>query len=123
MSAPRGAGHLASRLPRAWCTAVRGGGAGSAMLDVTAPHWSRHGYPPLVCSHRPSWSVASGGRHQRHVVRAKEAHLQAETADAVRSTCADVGLPLLDVPAGLDVAGRVAWVTRRVDPLLTAASG
>ena len=61
--------------------------------------------------------------HPHDPMRAKVAHLQAETAEAVRTTCADVGLPLLDVPAGLDVAGRVAWVARRVDRLLTGASG
>lgn len=61
--------------------------------------------------------------HSADPMRAKVAHRQAETADAVRATCAAVGLPLIDVPAGLDTAGRVAWITRRVDPLLGAASG
>jgi hypothetical protein len=56
-------------------------------------------------------------------MRAKVAHLQPETADAVRTTCADIGIALLDVPAGLDTAGRVAWIARRVDPLLDGASG
>lgn len=56
-------------------------------------------------------------------MRAKVAHLQAETAEAVRIACAEVGLPLLDVPAGLDTAGQVTWIARRVDPLLGAASG
>ena len=51
--------------------------------------------------------------------RAKVTHLQDQTAQAVRHTYADVGMPLVDVPAGLDVAGRVAWIARRVDPLLT----
>ncbi|HEY2673121.1 MAG TPA: AAA family ATPase [Rugosimonospora sp.] len=61
--------------------------------------------------------------HPTDPLRAKVAHLQAETAEAVRATCADVGLPLLDVPAGLDTAGRVAWIARRVDPLLGAVTG
>ena len=54
--------------------------------------------------------------------RAKVAHLQDETATAVRDAYAQVGLPLIDVPAGLDVGARVAWIARRVDDL-TAASG
>jgi hypothetical protein len=37
-------------------------------------------------------------QHPADPMRAKVDHLQAETADAVRDTCADVGLPLLDVP-------------------------
>jgi AAA domain len=61
--------------------------------------------------------------HPADPMRAKVAHLQAETAQAVRDTCADVGLPLIDVPAGLDTAARVAWIARRVDPQLDAASG
>jgi hypothetical protein len=61
--------------------------------------------------------------HPTDPLRAKVAHLQAETAEAVRTTCADVGLPLVDVPAGLDTAARVAWIARRVDPLLTAVTG
>ena len=61
--------------------------------------------------------------HLADPMRAKVAHLQGETAEAVRATCADVGLSLLDVPAKLDVAGRVAWIVRRVDPLLAGASG
>nr|WP_221375092.1 AAA family ATPase [Actinoplanes polyasparticus] len=56
-------------------------------------------------------------------MRAKVSHLQEQTADAVRDTCADVGLPLVDVPAGLDVAARVAWIARRVDLMLTEATG
>lgn len=51
--------------------------------------------------------------------RAKVNHLQDATATAVRSACTDAGVRLLDLPAGLDPAARVGWVTRRVDPLLT----
>jgi thymidylate kinase len=61
--------------------------------------------------------------HPADPLRARVAHLQAETAEAVRATCADVRLPLVDVPAGLDTAGRVAWIARRVDPLLDEATG
>ncbi|MDG4797183.1 ATP-binding protein [Micromonospora sp. WMMD1082] len=61
--------------------------------------------------------------HPADPMRAKVAHLQAETAEAVRATCADVGLPLVDLPAGLDTAGRVAWIILRVDPLLAGATG
>ncbi|GAA2471484.1 AAA family ATPase [Winogradskya humida] len=56
-------------------------------------------------------------------LRAKVRHLQAETADAVKAACAGVGLDLIDVPAGLDTAGRVAWIARRVDPLLREVTG
>lgn len=56
-------------------------------------------------------------------LRARVSHLQAETAESVRNACAAVGLPLINVPAGLDVAARVAWVAQRVDSLLTAFSG
>ena len=62
-------------------------------------------------------------QHPADPMRAKVAHLQAETAQAIRATCADVGLPLVDVPAGLDTARRVAWIARRVDPLLDGATG
>jgi hypothetical protein len=61
--------------------------------------------------------------HPADPMRAKVAHRQAETAEAVRLTCADVGLPLIDVPAGLDTSGRVAWIARRVDSLLGDATG
>jgi len=50
--------------------------------------------------------------------RAKVAHLQDETATAVRDAYAAVGLPLIDVPAGLDLPARVDWIAGRVDPLL-----
>jgi len=62
-------------------------------------------------------------QHPADPMRAKVAHLQEQTADAVRDTCADIGLPLVDVPAGLDVPARVAWIARRVDPMLTEATG
>ena len=55
--------------------------------------------------------------------RANVAHLQDQTAEAVRAAYAEVCVPLLDVPAGLDVADKVAWIARRVDPLLAGASG
>jgi predicted ATPase len=61
--------------------------------------------------------------HPADPMRAKVAHLQAETAHAVRAACAEVGVPLVDVPAGLDTTGRVAWIARRVDPLLNDANG
>jgi predicted ATPase len=53
--------------------------------------------------------------------RAKVSHLQDETATAVRDTCTLVDLPLLDVPAGLDLGQRVEWIARRVDPILGPA--
>ena len=62
-------------------------------------------------------------QHPHDPLRAKVAHLQAETAEAVRATCAEVGLPVVGVAAGLDVAERVAWVAQRVDPLLAGATG
>lgn len=55
--------------------------------------------------------------------RAKVAHLPAETATAVRYAHTAVDLPLIDVPAGLDLPARVAWIARRVDPLLATAPG
>jgi hypothetical protein len=61
--------------------------------------------------------------HPADPMRAKVAHLQERTAEAVRDTCADVGLPLREVPPGLDTAARVAWIVRRVDPLLTDVTG
>jgi thymidylate kinase len=54
----------------------------------------------------------------RDPFRAKVAHLQDETARAVRSAYDDVHVPLLDVPVELDVPERVTWIARRVDPLL-----
>jgi predicted ATPase len=51
-------------------------------------------------------------------MRARVGDLQAETAQAVRAACHDVGIPLVDVPGGLDTAARVAWIARRVDRLL-----
>jgi len=53
--------------------------------------------------------------------RTKVATLQDATAQAVRGACAQVGIELHDIPVGLTVAERVAWVARRVDPLLAAA--
>jgi len=61
--------------------------------------------------------------HPNDPMRAKVAHLQAETAEALRATCADVNLPLTDVPTGIDTAARVAWIARRVDPLLPGTTG
>ncbi|MFC7280170.1 AAA family ATPase [Paractinoplanes rhizophilus] len=61
--------------------------------------------------------------HPADPMRAKVAHLQVKTAEAVRVTCAEVGLPLIAVPAGQDTSGRVAWIARRVDPLLRDATG
>jgi hypothetical protein len=55
--------------------------------------------------------------------RAKVAALQDATARAVRIACAEAGIQLYDIPLGLTVAERVAWVARRVDPLLQAAHG
>jgi predicted ATPase len=55
--------------------------------------------------------------------RAKVTHLQDETATAVRDANAAVGLPLIDVPAGLELPARVNWIAGRVDPLLATASG
>jgi hypothetical protein len=51
--------------------------------------------------------------------RAKVTHLQDQTAQAVRAAYADVRIPLHEVPGALDVPERVAWIARRVDPLLT----
>jgi hypothetical protein len=54
-------------------------------------------------------------------MRVKVTHLQDQTVTAVRTACTDAGVPLHDVPPGLDVPGRVTHVARRVDVLLTAA--
>ena len=56
-------------------------------------------------------------------MRAKVTHLQQQTSTAVRAACADTGAELVDVPAGLDVAGRVAHLARRVDSLLAGRPG
>ncbi len=55
--------------------------------------------------------------------RAKVAHLQDQTATAVRAAYAAVGAPLIDVPPGLDLPERVQWISRRVDPLLPTPPG
>lgn len=55
-------------------------------------------------------------------MRAKVSHLQHETDQAVRSACADVGLPLVELPVGLTTAERVAWIDRRGGPLLRPLS-
>ena len=52
-------------------------------------------------------------------LRAKVAHRQADTAHAVRDAYTEVGIPLIDVPTGLNVTVRVAWIAGRVDPQLT----
>lgn len=51
--------------------------------------------------------------------RAKVAHLQDETARAVHDACTASGAPVHDLPVGLSVADRVAWVAQRVDPMLS----
>ncbi|MFI7214675.1 ATP-binding protein [Micromonospora maritima] len=56
-------------------------------------------------------------------MRAKVAHLQDETATAVRAACAEAGVALHDVPPGLDLAERVAHLARRVDGLLNLTGG
>ncbi len=55
--------------------------------------------------------------------RAKVTELQDSTATAVRDACALVGMPLLDVPTGLDLGQRIAWTTPRIDPLLSSEAG
>jgi hypothetical protein len=51
-------------------------------------------------------------------LRAKVSQLQGSAAGAVRDVFAHAGVDLIDVPSGLSVDYRVAWVTQRVDPLL-----
>lgn len=52
--------------------------------------------------------------------RDKVAHLQEETAIVVQDAYSAVGLPLINVPAGLDLPARVAWIGQRIDSLLAA---
>lgn len=52
-------------------------------------------------------------------MRAKVSHLQDDAAHAVLDTCTAAGVALHHIPTGLDVADRVAWVARFVDPLLS----
>ncbi len=52
--------------------------------------------------------------------RAKVGDLQDSTATAVREACELVRLPLIEVPSGLDVAGRVQSVASGIDRVLTA---
>ncbi|WP_412102760.1 hypothetical protein [Plantactinospora sp. KLBMP9567] len=95
------------------------GSHAAAVLDAMAgfcPAWAPVTYDAV-------FYLPDHYHHRSDPMRAKVAHLQAETAQAVRDTCADVGLPLVDVPAGLDTARRVAWIARRVDPLLDGATG
>jgi hypothetical protein len=54
--------------------------------------------------------------------RSKVTHLQDATAIAVQQACSDTGIPLHELPAGLDLDTRVEWVASRVDPLLTSAA-
>lgn len=52
--------------------------------------------------------------------RAKVGHLQDATATAVHDACHNTGVTLYDLPPGLDVTERVAWIAERVN-VLTAA--
>ncbi|MGH8903141.1 MAG: hypothetical protein ACRDYA_16090 [Egibacteraceae bacterium] len=58
-----------------------------------------------------------GRQHPSDVFRARVLHLQDDVAQAVRSACADVGLPLVDVPVDLTVDERVHWIPGRVADL------
>jgi predicted ATPase len=62
-------------------------------------------------------------RHPADPYRAKVATLQGATAHAVRTACTETGIELHNIPLGLTVAERVAWVARRVDPLLEGRLG
>ncbi|GLL02193.1 AAA family ATPase [Dactylosporangium matsuzakiense] len=54
-------------------------------------------------------------------MRGKVTHLQDATTAAVRSARTDAGVRLLDVPAGLDLHERVAFLAARVDAMLAGA--
>jgi hypothetical protein len=94
------------------------GGHVATVLDAMAGFC--RGWAPLT--YDAVFYLPDRYRHPADPLRAKVAHLQAATADAVRRACVDVGIALVDVPAGLDVAGRVAWIARRVDPLLAGSA-
>lgn len=44
-------------------------------------------------------------------------------SSSAQNACAELGIELHHIPLGLSVAERVAWVARRVDPLLEATRG
>ncbi|GAA1396719.1 ATP-binding protein [Catellatospora coxensis] len=52
--------------------------------------------------------------------RAKVTHLQDATAIAVHDACTQSGAKLHDLPRGMSVEARVAWITQRVSPMLGA---
>jgi hypothetical protein len=54
---------------------------------------------------------------------AKVACPASRSAEAVRVTCADVGLPLVDVPPGQDTAGGMVWIARGADLLPDDTAG
>jgi hypothetical protein len=56
-------------------------------------------------------------------LRARVDHLQDQTSRAVRAACTAAGIDLQEVPAGLDLPGRVTQLARRVDELLAARTG
>lgn len=49
--------------------------------------------------------------------RAKVTHLQDATAIAVHDACTQSGARLHDLPRGLSVEARVAWIAQRVSPM------
>jgi len=55
-------------------------------------------------------------------MRSKVTHLQDQTTTALRAICADVRLPLLDLPVGLDLTERVAFIAQQTDALLPIAA-
>lgn len=46
--------------------------------------------------------------------RDKVADRQNDVDESLRTTCAEVGISLIDVPQGLDTAARVAWISWRL---------
>jgi thymidylate kinase len=51
---------------------------------------------------------------RRDSFRAKVADRQHDVDHELRNTCAETGVPLIDVPQGLDTAARVAWISQRL---------
>lgn len=87
-------------------------GAVLAGLDALSAAWAPTCYDAVIYAADHFAQDAGGDGYRRKV-----SHLQAEVDRAVRAACVGAGVPVLDLPTGLDTAARVAWVDQHVGTL------
>jgi predicted ATPase len=81
-------------------------------LDMLSATWAPACYDAVIYAADHFDQAAGGDTYRRKV-----SHLQADVDHAVRRACTSAGVPVLDLPTGLDTAARVAWVDQHVETL------